>query len=358
MKLNENIDQAKARWQAWLDGKLTKGPIVAVTAPLERPREALPPPAKPASAAERKLSVEYFVASARRGVLSTWYGGDAIPSVFVNYGPGAVAAYIGGRYEIDERTVWFGGFPQSDELQYILDHVAYDAGNAYWRTTLAATRALLADAAGQYYVSYTDLGGAMDILASFRTPEELLMDMIESPELVQRCEERICDLFLQYFRELTAVFAAAGQDGHTCWLPCYSKRPWYSLQCDLSVMFSTAMFREFVVPRLARMAAAGGNAIYHWDGPEQLQHVEAVCSVPGINALEYVAVVGRDEPNASAYYLPWYRKAAEAGRGILIRSARPDLALELSKKMPAEKLAVIFTARSVQEGEEILKMFR
>lgn len=355
MLLNETIDAAKPRWQAWMDGALAKGPILAVTAPLDTPRQAPLPLTQPKDIRSQWIDPHYRLTNAHNSIMATWYGGDAIPNWFVNLGPGAVAAYLGGPVEFHERTVWFGQHP-AGTLENILPALHYDDQNWYWQLTLDLTRRAIEQAQGQYYVSFTDLGGDLDILASLRGTENLLADMLDAPDAVRACQQRICEHWLRYFKELTAVIKAGGQDGFTCWLPCYSKRPWYSLQCDLSVMFSQSMFRQFETPLLGQQAAAMGNAVYHWDGPGELQHLDSLVSVPGINALEYVAVP-TDPPNTDLHYLPYYRRVAEAGRGVLLRTGDPQRAYKLVQNMPAERLAIVLSAKSVKEAQDWIKRF-
>lgn len=354
VRLNDDLDTARHRWQAWFDGTLRQGPILAVTAPLGRLREAPLPCTPPGDVRGLWMDIEYRARAARNGVMATWYGGDAVPTWFVNFGPGSAAGYLGGPLSFTDHTVWFGEMPDGT-LRGILAALRYDGDNAYWQATLAMTHRALEIAQGDFCVSCADLGGELDILASLRGSQNLLLDLLDDPEAVHQCEERICQLWLQYFRELTAILSA-GQKGFTCWMPCYSDRPWYTLQCDLSAMFSPELFERFVLPRLKAKAAAMDAAIYHWDGPGELPHLDHIVSVPGIKALEYVSVPA-DPPNASPHWLPYYRRVAEAGRGVFLRSARPDLILELSRQMPAERLAVAVHLRSVAEAKEFLRQF-
>jgi hypothetical protein len=355
MKLNENIDAARGRWERWFGGTLKNGPLVCVTAPLDTPREQPLVVDEPDTPAEKRTNVEYRIRAARNEMMRTWFGGDAIPSWFVNLGAGAVAAYLGSQPEIDDTTVWFHKL-QDNRLEGILDRLHYDPDNRYWRTTVELTRRSLKFANGDYWISYTDLGGELDILASLRGSQDLLADLVRDPETVHRCEERICDLWLRYFRELTEIFDASGQDGYTCWMPCYCPRPWYTLQCDISVMFSPDMFAEFVVPRLIRKTQAMANAIYHWDGPGELAHLDHILSVPGISAVQYVSVPG-DPPNESEHWVPYYQRIAESGKGVFLFVRDPDQVYELSRKIPAERLAFRIALPSRKEAKEFLSRF-
>lgn len=354
MNLNDDLAQARWRWQAWLDGTLQDGPVMAVTAPLDRPREAPLPCRVVTDPREMRMDIEWRACTARNHIMSTWYGGDAVPTWFVNFGPGSVAGYLGGPIEFATRTIWFGELADNS-LQSIEASLGFDPDNSYWQATLALTRRALEIAQGDFLVSCTDLGGELDVLASLRGTQNLLLDMLEDPRSVERCERRICALWLQYFREVTTLLTAH-QSGFTCWLPCVSDHPWYALQCDLSAMFSPDLFGEFVVPRLLDKTAAMDAAVYHWDGPGELPHLDHLLSVPRIRALEYVSVPG-DPRNSSLHWLPYYRRIAESGRGVLVRGVDPVEIVQLSRHMPAERLAFSIHCASVTEARRFLAEF-
>lgn len=354
MKLNEDLDQARARWEQWFQGTLKEGPILNVMAALDRPREQPLSCAPDTGDRARWLDVENRARAARNAMMNTWFGGDAVPTWFTNFGPGSVAGYLGSPMSFSDRTVWFGEMPDNS-LESILNHLHFDEHNEYWQATVALTQRAMELANGDYWVSYTDLGGELDILASLRGTQNLLVDLLETPDLVEQCERKICPLWLRYFHELTAVLSA-GQSGYTCWMPVYSDRPWFTLQCDMSAMFSPAMFERFVVPRLKEKATAMGHSIYHWDGPGELPHLDHIVSVPGIDALEYVSVPS-DPPNASLHWLPYYRRVTEAGRGLFLRVSEPELIKELTNQLPAEKLAFATHFPSVAQAKRFLQDF-
>lgn len=57
----------------------------------------------------------------------------------------------------------------------------------------------------------TDLGGVLDILASFLTTDQLLYDLYDEPEEVQRLVWEISDLWSQFYSEILEIIA--GQQG-------------------------------------------------------------------------------------------------------------------------------------------------
>ena len=60
---------------------------------------------------EKWLNPPYRVEQMELYLKDQWYGEDCIPNVFVNYGPGILAACLGGNFELLPNTVWFDKEP-------------------------------------------------------------------------------------------------------------------------------------------------------------------------------------------------------------------------------------------------------
>jgi len=355
MNLVKNWPRVQARWEAWWTGMLDRGPVVSVFAPLEQPRQPLLPVTEPADVAQRWLDVTYRSRAAWNQAMSTWYGGDAVPSYFVNFGAGSVAAYLGSPVTFKPDTVWFHRL-EDNNLENILASLAYDPDEELWTATKRLTDEAARLAEARYFASIADIGSVLDILASLRGNQELLLDLVESPEPVNRCQERILELWYRYYSELVSILDDAGQDGYTCWLPAWSSRPWYTLQCDFSAMISRDMFAEFVLPVTRDQVEWLDRSIYHWDGPGALQHLDHLLSIEKLNAIQWVAGAGKP-PEDSEVWLPYYRRIAEAGKGIFFHATDPDRVVDLVQKLPAEQIAFTINLASQEEGERFLERF-
>jgi len=355
MELVKDWPRVQARWEAWWTGTLDKGPVVSVFAPLDKPRKPPLPVTEPADVSQRWLDVTYRSRAALNQVMSTWYGGDAVPSFFVNFGAGSVAAYLGSPVTFKPDTVWFHRL-EDNSLENILATLAYDPDEALWTATKRLTEEAARVAAGQYFVSIADIGSVLDILVSLRGNQELLLDLVESPELVNRCQEKILELWFRYYADLTSIIDNAGQDGYTCWVPAWSSRPWYVLQCDFSAMISPEMFAELVLPHMRKNVEWLDRSMYHWDGPGAIQHLDNLLSIEKLNAIQWVAGAGNPQED-SEVWLPYYKKIAEAGKGIIFGATDPDKVFGISRKLPAERLAFFIDLGSPEEGEQFLARF-
>ncbi|MBN1636443.1 MAG: hypothetical protein JW920_08010 [Deltaproteobacteria bacterium] len=162
-----------------------------------------------------------------------------------------------------------------------------------------------------------------------------------------------------YFNELKKLFDQSPQKGYNTWMHLWSENPWYPLQCDISNMISPAMYEEFVMPRLTRTARELGQAVYHLDGPGEWQHLDYILSIPEIKAIQYQSV-DTDPPNEASHWLPYYRRIAEAGKGVFFYVYTQDIeqVYKLSQEMPAEKLAFHMWLPSKEDAQALLKRFK
>jgi hypothetical protein len=140
-----------------------------------------------------------------------------------------------------------------------------DPDNFWWQRVYGLTRRAVERWGDQVAVGHTDLGGNLDILASFRGSQQLVLDLYDAPEEVDRLVGEITRLWLRYYDELYDVIQQSGR-GTTPWAPIWSPGRTYMLQSDFAYMISPKMFERFVMPDLQACCAALDHAFYHLDG--------------------------------------------------------------------------------------------
>jgi hypothetical protein len=140
------------------------------------------------------------------------------------------------------------------------------------------------------------LGGNLDILASFRDTQNLLMDAIDQPEEVDRLVSEITKLWLRYYEELDQIIRPACR-GTSCWTPIWSSGKTYMLQCDFSYMISPAMFERFVVPDIASCCNYLDHGFYHLDGKGQIPHLDMLLSIDRLRGIQWIPGDGQPSPD-------------------------------------------------------------
>ncbi|MFW6303786.1 MAG: hypothetical protein ACOC2L_04120, partial [Candidatus Sumerlaeota bacterium] len=109
--------------------------------------------------------------------------GDAFPHVnFAFFGPGVLAAFLGGRLDNSTGRVWFHPAEQR-ELEDL--EMRYDRDNPWLKRIKALYAAAVEHFQGLVQVDMTDLGGNLDVLSTFRPGEDLLMDLLLHPQVVK-----------------------------------------------------------------------------------------------------------------------------------------------------------------------------
>lgn len=273
-----------------------------------------------------------------------WFG-DAWPKFWLNFGPGAAAAFLGGRLEATGLTTWFHPGRWHGAALADIDP-QYDAQEAWWRRVQDLARACLDRFAGRACVGHTDIGGGLDIAASLRDTQTLLMDCLDDPAAVDALCARITRQWLRYFHEQTALIAPAGR-GTTPWAAIWSPQRCYMLQCDFSYMISPKQFARWVVPDLAACCAAMEHGFYHLDGKGELPHLDHLLEVPGLRGVQWIPGDG-NPPSGDPCWWPVLRRIRAAGR--LVQLYMPgEVALRLAREVPLTGFAIHTWA---EDGDE------
>ena len=235
--------------------------------------------------------------------------GHAFPWVLPNFGPGVIAAFLGLELVNGEGTVWFET-PPGQELRDIRPQ--FDRDNPWFQRLCAIYRALAELIDGLVQLAMTDLGGNLDIAASLRGTEDLLMDLYDDPEGVESLVQVAHEAWWQAFDELSAVIQL-GHPGHSSWTPIYSREPFYILQCDFSYMISEDAFRRFALPEITASCRRLPNSLYHLDGPGAFKHLDALLEIPELKGIQWVP--GAGQPGITEFP-DVYRKIKAAGKRI------------------------------------------
>jgi len=341
------------RHAAWYRYELRDGPLVSLTVRLDAETAARLEREQRAPVEDSALLAAWWTEPAQvlQRVEAAWEAttllGDAFPFHYVNLGPGSLAAFMGCRALPQATTIWqeplIPDWATAPQL-----HLHDD--NFWWRAAQTLTRASIEAARGRWLTGMTDIGGVLDVTSYFRTPEKLCLDLIEHPAEVKRCERAVLEAWFQvYDRLCPPLLADSGGTGS--WMGTWYPGREAALQCDFSCMISPAMFREFALPGLRRLAAGLDVAVYHLDGPGAIRHLEAVCEVPKVRAIQWIPGTGASWRVAD--WLSLYRRIIDLGRGIWLWCEPDELDLVFDQLDP-DLLFLNMAAESLERGREIL----
>lgn len=276
----------------------------------------------------------------------TYYGGDAFPLAFVDLGASGHAGFFkGAKYQIED-TVWF--FPSLKHP----DDLEFDENSYLFRQTLETARALVEDSRGDYFVSMPDATGNADALAHLMGSEELLISMLEEPELTKNALGKIQQAYRSIMTRAYDIVKQNNQGGSCIgWLRTWAPGFHAQMQCDLSVMISSPMFKEFIMPELQAQCGLLDYPLYHFDGIEQLRHLDDLLSLPNLKTIQWTQVVG--QPPCTDF-IPQLQKIQAAGKNLHISVSAQQIR-PLMENLSSRGLYLVTWADSREEADAIVK---
>ncbi|MDD5350356.1 MAG: hypothetical protein PHQ12_09120 [Chthoniobacteraceae bacterium] len=314
------IDFDATRWETirstyrqWWAGELER-PLIPVRVRGRDPGRPMPgaPLLSQATCADFSIPPERIIDRIDYELSTFHYLGDAFPCFNMDcFGPGVLAAFLGAELDNSTGRVWFHP-PWRQPIEEI--HFCFDPGNAWFRRLCAIYRAGMERWEGRVLMTMTDLGGNLDVLSTFRPGEELLMDLYDAPEEVQRLAGEEHAAWHQAYEALNAVLQPVNP-GYSDWSQIYSEKPGYILQCDFSYMIGPEMFDAFVKPELAATCRRLGRSFYHLDGKGQLAHLDSLLRIPELGGVQWVP--GNGAPDCG-HWPEVYRKIAAAGKRMQV----------------------------------------
>lgn len=234
--------------------------------------------------------------------------GDGFPHMDLDrFGPGIVAAFCEGAVlDNSSGRVWF--FPA--EKKHISEiHAVYHPDNVWVKRIKQIIKTGVEFWDGKVLIGMPDLGGIMDIAASFVGTEDLLIYLLEEPDEVKRLLSEIQTAWYSAFDDMAGVLAPQG--GFTDWSLAASKKPSYITQCDFSAMIGQDMFREFALESLRADTQRLWNCMYHLDGPQAVRHLDALLTLNKLKSIQWIYGAGSPRP---MNWLDLYRKIDAAGK--------------------------------------------
>ncbi len=252
------------------------------------------------------MSAEEIIAIETADLERRHFIGDEMPKFWLNFGAGSAAAYMGAGVDVSEETIWFEppGQPldaitisvDSESFWYQRIHSVLDAGLNLWN--------------GAVQVGFSDIGGNLDILASLRGTNELLLDLYDHADLVEQLTLDVTHAWNNIYQgEVNKIQAICR--GTSPWAPIWSKGTTYMLQSDFSYMISPTMFERFVLPDLVALCEIMDDPFYHLDGKGEIPHLDLLLSIEKLKGVQWIP--GDGQPPADQW-LDLLKRIRDAGK--------------------------------------------
>ena len=308
----DHLEQVIDSHEKWWQGKLDRPLVRAVITDAYEAEEMDIPVLSQANCTDFRYSPEQLIEALDNHLSRQEFLGDGYPMVnFDGFGPGVLAAFCGAKLDNSSGGVWF--FPPKEGMALRDIHVRYDPENVYAKRIKDIYRAGLKKWNGSVVMGLPDLGGVLDVAATFRGSEDLLLDLYDEPEEVLRLIGEIETAWYEAFEDFAEVLRPQGC--YTDWSGLLSREPSYIIQCDFCYMIGNPMFRQFVLETLRRDTEKLHNTIYHLDGVGELNHLDDILALEKLNAVQWV--FGAGKPDAE-HWLDVYRKITAAGKQLML----------------------------------------
>jgi len=345
MRFSEKYPDIIARFDRFWKGEETDRPVLFITAPKDEPDTSVAPPS--VADPRDRVRPENMLAEARYRLAQTAYLAEGCPHFFVNFGPGVLHACIGGEADFEfSYTTWFPRF-LSDIEEF--PTLRFQPEGRWWSQVMAVTNALLDELGDELVVSITDIGGVADVLASAVGNRQLLLDVVDRPEVVKAAVDHVHGLWIEAYERNCAVICQK-QDVTTPWWPVVSRGRTYMTQCDFNAMISPKAFEDLFAEELGMIFRHLDQGAYHLDGIGTEGHVPALAALEGLDCIQWVPAPG----TSALAHARMLREIQEAGVSITFSIAPEEVELACREFDPA-RLMLNVSCESEAQGRQLVE---
>jgi len=345
-----------ARHEAFWRKELEDGPLLWITVPLAKPGT---PPREPATEDALWTDVEYVLAKAEHDLSRTYYAGDALPVFNPWLGPDQFAAWLGADMELKPRqnTSWVRPFAK-DANAY--PPFRLDPPNRWWRLYLDLLRGSAERGKDKWITAYPDLHTGIDALAAIRGPEQLMFDMLESPEAVHRAMARMTRLWREIVDLVSDIVLPTGQ-GTSNWTMGWSEQRFLCIgQNDFSCLISPQMFDKFCLNDTTQCMNHVDRTIYHLDGPGALKHLPRLLEIERIDCIQWIQGAGKPLPSRRLELLQGIQAAGKSVQLLYAGAHGGDADFKqeveiLRDALDPRRLFIVIEARSAEEADLLVR---
>ena len=283
------------------------------------------------------------------------FPGDSLPISSTDIGPGSLALALGSEPGFSPETVWFEPCIHEVEEPETLPPLVFNPESHWWRVTEATCRAAAELGRGKYLVGCPDLVENVDIVSALRDPQTLMMDMILRPEWVEQKVWEVNQAFFEAYQRIYDIIKLP--DGSSCfgafalWGPGKTAK----VQCDAAAMFSPGMFRQFVVPALTEQCEWLDHSMFHLDGTQCIDKLDALLAIEALDAVEWTPQAGI-EGGGDPRWFEIYRRILDAGKSVQAVGVTLEQLKPLLDAVGPKGMYIMMWPRSLAEAEQALEI--
>ncbi|MEI7633367.1 MAG: hypothetical protein WCK47_03700 [bacterium] len=321
-------------------------PLLHLWSPAPGAPPTLPP--SPADIRERWFNFDWRLDCHKAFLMATEYHAEGFPSFFCNLGPDVIAAFLGAELSFAQDTSWAHPFVHDWEA---LPSLRFDAENPFWKAMENFLRLATEHGRGKWITQTGDLHSGADALSALRGPEELCMDIIENPAEIAKRLDECHEVWLEVVQRHCKIILPATEGLTTSWIPLAVHGRYAVLQNDFSCLVSGNVFDSMFAGVLRREAQALDWAVYHWDGPDAIRHMDSICALPEIRAIQWVPGAGQPP---MAQWIDLLHKVQARGKGLTLFCEAGEV-IPLTEELRPEGLMLFAGANDGDEARTLIK---
>lgn len=280
---------------------------------------------------------------------NTYFGGEALPITYVNWGAMSLATMFGSPPNFNRNSVWY------PEVIKDWDSWSWEYNEKWWKVEKDIVERFLEDAPGKYFVGSPELGNGADVLSLLRGMDKLAMDLYKHPDNVKKGVDVISQKWVELMEEVHLVTYDANDDGGVlAWMGLWAPGKIDQIACDFSSIISPDMFCEFFVPEIVRMGNWCDFGTYHLDGPACINNMlDPLLNIDQLKCIQFTPGPNAP-PTYTEAYIPEYRKILESGRNLYLLT-EPNEVEKILSELPPEGLFMRTYVKTQDKAEEMLK---
>ncbi|MBE0653346.1 MAG: hypothetical protein IH594_06085 [Bacteroidales bacterium] len=283
---------------------------------------------------------------------NTYFGGEAVPATYINWGASAGCAFWGAEPDFNTRSVWFH--------KVIDDWNKWEGNfniqsNKYFRIIQSIMDVFVERNREEYFIGVPEIGNAADNLSLIRGASDLAMDLILNPEAVKHAVDTMSDAWVEVEKIFFRMSEKANEGGGVlAWLNLWAPGSHDQIANDFSSMISSHDFEEFFFPELRKMGGYLDYATYHLDGPQCIRnHADILLTLNEIRCIQFTPGAG-SPPTSDPDYIPIFQKIQKAGKNLYLLVDPSEIQFILDN-LSARGLFLNTWADSEDEATELIK---
>ncbi len=284
---------------------------------------------------------------------NTYFGGEAVPSTYIDWGASAMAAIYGSKPIFKKTSVWYPAVIDDwNSWRWNFN----PKENKYWQSILSITQYAIDHCKGDYFIGIPEFGSAADVLSLMRGMDKLLIDLIENSEKVKRAVEILSKSWIDLHEKIYKMINQINDGGSVlAWMNLWAKGKHDQLCCDLSSVLSPEMFKNFFIPEIKSEGSWCNHSTYHLDGPDAMRnHLDTILEIDQIDNIEFTP--GFELlPTSYTKYIPFYKKIQKKGKRLFLLAKPEEIKVLLSELSP-KGLFIHTHAGSEEEANNIIRL--